>query len=263
MLETLAEELPPLLPRAKGVNGGSTKQAAAKVATPPSPSAFEMEAELTKLAEALAGAHRRSILLVGPAGSGKTALVRELARRRSEFGFGQTPFWSTSGARLMTGPIGFGMWQERCQKLCVEAAKSNSILHLGNLGELLEVGKARRGQQSVGGFLRPQIARGDILAIAECTPEQVSVIERNDPHLLAAFLQLQVPERTAEQTRVILGRVFEHAAGKLALDKMAASMAALDRLHQLHLRYAIYSANPRRPIRFLRNLLSDRSRTRR
>jgi len=50
MLETLAEELPPLLPRAKGVNGGSTKQAAAKVATPPSPSAFEMEAELTQVA---------------------------------------------------------------------------------------------------------------------------------------------------------------------------------------------------------------------
>jgi hypothetical protein len=53
MLETLAEELPPLLPRAKGVNGGSTKQAAAKVATPPSPSAFEMEAELTQVAAVL------------------------------------------------------------------------------------------------------------------------------------------------------------------------------------------------------------------
>jgi DNA polymerase III delta prime subunit len=258
MLETLAEELPPHLPRAKGENDASTKQAPAKFAAPPSPSAFEMEAELTKLAEALAGAHRRSILLVGTAGSGKTALVRELARRRSEFGFGQTPFWSTSGARLMTGPIGFGMWQERCQKLCVEAAKSNSILHLGNLGELLEVGKARRGQQSVGGFLRPQIARGDILAIAECTPEQVSVIERNDPHLLAAFIQLQIPERTAEQTRIILGRVFDGAAGKLAPEKTADTMAALDRVHQLHLRYAIYSANPGRPIRFLKNLLSDR-----
>jgi ATP-dependent Clp protease ATP-binding subunit ClpA len=258
MLETLAEELPPHLPRAAVVNGASTKPTLGK-APPLSPNAFEMEAELTKLAEALAGAHRRSILLVGPAGSGKTALVRELARRRSEFGFGQTQFWSTSGARLMTGPIGFGMWQERCQKLCVEVAKSNSILHLGNLGELLEVGKARRGQQSVGGFLRPHIARGDILTIAECTPEQVSVVERNDSHLLAAFLQLPIPERTAEQTRVILGRVFENAAGKLAPEKIADIMAALDRMHQLHLRYAIYSANPGRPIRFLRNLLSDHS----
>ena len=72
------------------------------------------------------------------------------------------------------------LWQERCQKLCREAAKSSSILHLSNLAELLEVGRARRGQQSVGSFLRPWIARGEVLTIAECTPEQVSVLGRND-----------------------------------------------------------------------------------
>jgi DNA polymerase III delta prime subunit len=38
---------------------------------------------------------------------------------------------------------------------------------------------------------------------------------------------------------------------------VASSIAALDRLHQLHSRYALYSANPGRPIRFLKNLLSD------
>ena len=249
-LATLAEELPPFPARPGSSPTGKPKAA-------PAPAAFEVEAELKKLAELLSGPQRRSVLLVGGAGSGKTALVHELARRRQELGFGETAFWSTSGARLMTGPVGFGMWQERCQKLCQEAA-TRAVLHLGNLAELLEVGKARSGQQSVGGFLRPAIARGEVLAIAECTPEQISALERHDPHLLDAFLQFLVPERTREQTRRILGQVWETAPGKRDENHNAGTQAALDRLHQLHLRYAIYSANPGRVIRFLKGLLSDR-----
>ena len=209
VLDTLAEQLPPTVTPA----GEAAKSAAPDSAAATS-AAFELELELTQLAESLAGPHRRSVLIVGPSGCGKTALVRELARRRREFGFGHTAFWSTNGARLMTGPIGFGMWQERCQEMCREAAKSQAILHLGNLGELLEVGKTSRGEQSVGGFLQPWIARGEVLAIAECTPEQVSVIERTEPHLLGAFQQFALNERTPEQTLAILRQVLATAPGK-------------------------------------------------
>src|SRR5688572_12303461 len=114
----------------------------------------------------------------------------------------------------MTGPIGFGMWQERCQQTCREVAKTNAILHLNNLGELLEVGKASRGEQSVGSFLRPWIARGEVLAIAECAPEQIGAIERHEPHLLGVFQQMTVAERSREQTRAILNYAFAAAPGK-------------------------------------------------
>jgi ATP-dependent Clp protease ATP-binding subunit ClpC len=250
VLIKLAEELPPSIPRP----GETTTYSS--ISSTDIPAAFELDSELQHLAEMLAGANRRSVLIVGAPGTGKTALVRELARRRRDFGFAQTPFWSTSGARLMTGPIGFGMWQERCQNMCREISKSHAILHLNNLGELLEVGKVSRGGQSVGSFLRPWIARGEVLAIAECTPEQISAIERDEPHLLAAFQQLRLAERNAEQTYAILRRVLEAAPGKPATDAVA-NVTALTRLHRVHQRYAAYSANPGRPLRFLKNLLAD------
>jgi ATP-dependent Clp protease ATP-binding subunit ClpC len=257
-LLTLAEELPPTLTTLTG--GPEDKPAGRKAggrAGAPSTPAYELEQELAQLAEALTGQHRRSILLVGPPGCGKTALVRELARRRRAFGFGHTPFWTTSAARLMTGPIGFGMWQSRCQELCREASKTQAILHLGNLSDLLEVGKASRSEQSIGGFLRPWIARGDVLAIAECHPDQLGAIERRDPHLLGAFQHVLLPERTPEQTLRILELTVGNAQGK-AHNAAPETSAALRRLQRLHARYATYSANPGRPLRFLNNLLADR-----
>jgi ATP-dependent Clp protease ATP-binding subunit ClpA len=243
MLVRLAEELPPLL--------------ADKPGKPSPPCAFEMEAELKQLAEALAGDLRRSVLLLGPPGCGKTALVRELARRRSEFGFPKTPFWSTNGARLMSGQVGFGMWQERCQQLCREAARTQSLVHLQNLADLLEVGKASRGAQSVGGFLRPWIARGELTVIAECTPEQLGVIERVEPHLPSAFRHLVIAEPTGARTRAILGQVLAQTTPSPRAAPTTAAELALSRLHQLHQRYATYSANPGRPVRFLKHLLAD------
>jgi DNA polymerase III delta prime subunit len=246
-LAKLAEALPPPL---------AGKPASPAVVLPCF--AFEAGAELAALAEALVGEVRRSVLLVGPPGCGKTALVHELARRQREFSLADTPFWSTTGARLMSGPVGFGMWQERCQRLCREAASTRAVVHLHALADLLEVGKTERAGQSVGGFLRPWIARGELVAIAEATPEQLTVIARLEPQLLAAFRQLIVAEPSAARTRAVLAGVWRQAEGDApTAAALAESELALHRLHQLHQRYATYSANPGRPVRFLKNLLAD------
>lgn len=210
------------------------------------PRAWHVQAQVAQLAAFLGGHPPQHVLLVGAAGVGKTALVQEFARRRAEFGFPATCFRATNGSRLVAGMSGFGEWQERVGEMAREAARRRAVLHLGHLHELLQSGRHSHNQQGIASFLRPYLARGEFLAIAECTPEQIPVLEREDPHLLEVFVQFRLDEPEPVRGRRILAAVAP-----------SLSDAALAQLDALHRRYATTSAYPGRPLRFLKNLLRD------
>jgi ATP-dependent Clp protease ATP-binding subunit ClpA len=237
------------------------------------PVIHERDDLVDRLAEKLAG-HPRSILLVGDSGVGKTALVHEVVRRRRNLRLGRRRFWSTSGARLVAGMSGFGMWQERCQQIIREARETLAIVHLGNLVELLEVGKSISQNQGIASFLRPALHRGELQVIAECTPEQLAVIEKQDPQLLAVFEQLTIAAPSDEELRSILLAaalspppiVTRTRSGRPRVVRRAGAPSenpiepeAIETLDRLHRQYATYSASPGRPLRFLQNLLEDRA----
>jgi ATP-dependent Clp protease ATP-binding subunit ClpC len=242
VLSSLADELPPL-----------RKATAAQLRASQVAIAYEMETALGDLVAILSGSRPRSVLLVGPPGCGKTAMVQELARNRAAHGFAHTTFWTTTGSRLMRGQVGFGMWQERCQQLCQELSRARAILHVGSLFELQEVGRLGRGGQSVADFIRPWLARGDMVVIAECTPSQLGALRQRDPHLINAFVLQEIQEPTPEALRQILSKLWTDAPGP----ECPKPVEALDWLYRLHARYATYSANPGRPVRFLKQLLAD------
>ena len=211
--------------------------------------AYETDETVTELTRALTGNPAQSVLLIGPSGVGKTAAVRELARRWLETA--RAPVYQTSGSRIVAGQCGFGMWQERCQDLVKDATRKKAVVHVGPLVELLEVGKSEHNSSGIATFLRPAIARGEFLCIAECTPEQLPLIEKQDPQLLDAFRHITVKEPDAARGRVILAS-FARDNARRATEP--AALAATDRLHR---RYATYSAYPGRPLRFLENLIRD------
>jgi len=259
--ERLAVDLPNLKQRAKAALDKNKqekvsilKQVGREMQPGTRDTAWEIDAAVERLGEMLHSTPAQSILLVGPSGVGKTALVTELVRRKAERGLMGRAFWQTSGSRLVAGMCGFGMWQERCRKLIRELQKVEGILHVGNLVELMEVGKSEHNQMGIAGFLRPSIARGEIVAIAECTAEQLSLIERDSPHLTDAFTVVRVEEPPSAACDIILKRYTE--VGPCGARKSLAPLT-LETLSRLHRRYATYSAWPGRPLRFLDNLLRD------
>ena len=221
------------------------------------PRAFDVTEPVAQLAEALSGERRPSVVLVGPSGVGKTAVVHELVRQRRRRGLGETPFWSTTGARIVAGMPGFGMWQERCQKIVGEVSGTGAVLHVESLVELVGVGKGAGSEQGVAAFLRPSIERGDLQVITECVPEQLSVIEREEPQLLAALQRIEVFPPDRRQACAILRSAARASRPDSGRREFIAD-EAIETIDRLHRRFATYSALPGRPLRFLKNLLADR-----
>lgn len=242
-------------------------------------SAYEREKEVKELARSLAGPKRSSVLLVGPSGVGKTAIVYQLVKSKSAFGLEDAPFWSTSGSQIISGISGFGGQEERMLKLVEEVRKQNAIIHVEQLMELVEVGKAEGRPQGLASILRPAIANGDLPCVAECTPEQESILEREEPDLVQSFHIIRIAEPTAEKLLSILQKIAvepplhkkteskrqrlkrlrrEKSSKTPSLPKAnTIAVSTLQEICRLFTRFGTASRAPGRHIRLLRNLLSD------
>lgn len=207
---------------------------------------FERDDIVEKISRCLTTEPIKSVLLVGKPGVGKTAIITETARRNTIPKTKHT-FYETDGARLIAGQTGFGMWQERLGDLINEVRKKPVIMVLGDLMTLNEVGRAEGQEQSIAGYLQPYFANGTLPTIAEITPERLTLLERENPRLIASFQKIEVDESDRETTLQIMNAV-------AAQEKIEIQAEAVELIYDLHERYSGYSARPGRVLHFLRNL---------
>ncbi len=214
---------------------------------------YEMDERVRDLAETLRGETPHSVLIVGAAGVGKTSLVHRLSNLRHELDLQDRSIWTTSGARIVSGMSGLGMWQQRCAKLIRQAHEMKAIIHFNSLLEVLEAGRID-GQPGVASMIRQSIARGRLLCIAECTPEQLAVIEREDPMLLRGFIRFELKEPGHD----VVGQILRQAADEPAEQgQVQFTQQAIEELVRLHARFASYSAMPATPLRLMRTIREE------
>lgn len=189
-----------------------------------------------------------SVLLVGPSGAGKTAVVLEAARRHRKLSL-----WLTSAGRLVAGMSYLGQWEERCEALIADLARCHGILCVENLLDLVRIGGAQPSS-SVAAFLAPYLERGELQLVAEASPDELEACRRLLPGLVDLFQVLPVPTLGPSETIEVLQQV----AALLEQQTRVAFDPGVERdVYRVFARFAPYRAFPGAGASFMRELAEN------
>ena len=166
--------------------------------------------------------HQSSILLLGEAGTGKTAVIQEFAQRLSDL----DESWQileTNTSELISGTRYLGDWETKLKEMTEAILKHEGrvILYLTNPNDLLGAGAHSKSDENFADFFKPYLHRGQLRMIAECTDEDLKNGLSRDPGFLRLFRQVHLREMNDQETLAVLDARLAHTRGRGDRDVVA------------------------------------------
>jgi ATP-dependent Clp protease ATP-binding subunit ClpA len=176
----------------------------------------------------------RSVLLVGPPGVGKTAVLQGVARRFADKP--SMPLRRFTTAQILSGTRYIGEWQSKLIRLMTESEQSNAVLNIVDVWNLSSVGATAQSNQNLLDAMRPRLSDGRLRLISEATADQLQDMH-HAPKFVTLFEIIRIEPLSGEQMREIVER--EAAQIELAIDR-----DARERLFQLCESFSAVNSGP-------------------
>ena len=169
------------------------------------------EKEISFLIETLLRKQKNNPLLIGPAGTGKTAIVEELERmiinKEVPKELENKEIIMLEMGSLVAGTKYRGEFEERLNKIIKEVQEDkNIILFIDEIHSMVSAGGAE-GAISAGDILKPYLARGNIKVIGATTIREYHEFLAKDKALDRRFEKIIINEPTKEEMRAILEKL--------------------------------------------------------
>ena len=141
-------------------------------------------------------ARRRSVLLVGAPGVGKTRVVHEMASQMRQSG--RAKVFEFSVSQLLTGTKYLGEWETKANRIIESAVALSAILYFSDIWNLITAAKSANRDVTAWDLMRPFLEQERLQLIGEVTPEQLQAISRA-PQFASLFESVSVPPLMSEQ----------------------------------------------------------------
>ncbi|MCW7538708.1 AAA family ATPase [Aquabacterium sp. A7-Y] len=182
-------------------------------------SAFLRDEAARELEASIYRPDRGAVVLVGPRGAGKTALVHGALRRYIASHPGRDrarlqKIWQLDPLRVISGMSVIGQWQRRMavvlkylQSRLPEGFGIDHPDHLycDNLVALLSVGRSSQNTLTLADVLRPQLEKRAFTMVGEATPEAWQKIQQRDRRFADLFRVIRVEAPARELAIRIVG----------------------------------------------------------
>jgi ATP-dependent Clp protease ATP-binding subunit ClpC len=150
-----------------------------------------------------------SIMILGEAGTGKTALIHELAYRLAN---AAEPIHivEVSTGQIMSGTMYIGEWQTKLLGF-VELIKwpKRVLWYVSNANDILTVGTTAKSNENFFALLQPFLEHKEICILGESTPQAFSMGLGKNPSTRSLFHTMMLQPKTLEETKTILRQVRE------------------------------------------------------
>lgn len=169
---------------------------------------IDREREINKIIRTLA-ISGDSVLLVGPRGSGKTAIAEKIAadtRDKNNKWLKDKIIFSVNPATLITDTKYRGKFEEKFKKLldfCVEH-KNQIILFIDEIHILYGLGRTEDSAIDAMNILKPYLSRGDLTIFGATTEEEYQKHMLKDPAFIDRWEKVEITIPTTELNIKIL-----------------------------------------------------------